>query len=132
MNTSRKRNVLTRQKLLTIFNKTEETVKSGITVKDVLPFFQQYKLNLRVFDAFGKLICKHDTQTRNTNNKTMYCMVKGNHVYTLNYNLRSLDQQLNVKPEFCVKAQPDYHIGEARKDPNYKMIAHIDELVGFD
>ena len=53
INTDRKRNVLTRAKLLTILNKTEETVKLGISVKDVLPFFQQYKLNLRVFDVFG-------------------------------------------------------------------------------
>ena len=89
MNTYRKRNILTREKLLTFFNKTEDTVKDGLSVNEVLPFFQQYKLNLRVFDSFGKLICRNDTETRNTNNKTMYCMVKGDHVYTLNYDLQS-------------------------------------------
>ena len=65
MNTNRKRNVLTRQKLLTILNKTEETVKLGIYIKDVLPFFKQYKLKLRVFDVFGK----NDLQTRPRNEK---------------------------------------------------------------
>ena len=126
MNTDRKRNVLTRAKLLTILNKTEETVKLGISVKDVLPFFQQYKLNLRVFDVFGKMIFRHDPETRNNNNKTMYCMIKGNHVYTLNHNLASLEQKLNSKPEFCVKATSDYYIGE-KKDTNFKMISHIDD-----
>jgi hypothetical protein len=38
MNTDKKRNVLTRAKLLAILNKTEDTVKLGISVKDVLPF----------------------------------------------------------------------------------------------
>ena len=46
MNTDKKRNVLTTDKLLTILNKTEETVKLGISLKDVLPFFKQYKLKL--------------------------------------------------------------------------------------
>jgi len=65
MNTNRKRNVLTRQKLLTILNTTEETVKLGISIKDVLPFFKQYKLKLRVFDVFWK----NDLQTRPRNKK---------------------------------------------------------------
>ena len=68
MNTNKKRNVLTRDKLLAILNKTEETVKLGISVKDVLPFFLQYRLSLRVFDVFGKMICRHDPETRNHNN----------------------------------------------------------------
>ena len=44
-------------------------------------------------------------------------MVKGDHVYTLNYDLQSLDQKLNVKPEFCIKASPEYHIPEEKEDP---------------
>ena len=60
MNTDRKRNVLTRDKLLAIVNETEETIKLGISLKDVLPFLQKYKLKLRVFDVFGKMICRQD------------------------------------------------------------------------
>ena len=59
MNTNRKRNILTRDKLLAILNKTEETVKLGISITDALPFFKLYKLKLRVFDVFGK----NDLQT---------------------------------------------------------------------
>ena len=131
MSANRKRNVLTRQKLLTILNKTEETVKQGISVKEVLPFFKEYKLNLRVFDVFGKLVCRHDTETRNNHNKAMYCMIKGNHVYTLNYDLKSLDQKMNAKPEFCVKASSDYVLRDEKETPDYKMIAHVDELLGM-
>ena len=129
MNINRKRNILTRQKLLTIRNKTEETVKLGISLKDVLPFFKQYKLKLRVFDVFGKMICRQDPETRNDNNKAMYCMVKGNHVYTLNYNIDSLEKKMDANPEFYVKARPDYYIGEEKQEQNYKMISRIDDLL---
>ena len=131
MSATRKRNVLTRQKLLTVLNKTEETVKQGLSVKDVLPFFKEYKLNLRVFDVFGKLLCRHDPETKNHHNKTMFCMVKGNHVYTLNYDLKTLDQKLNAKPEFCVKATSDYFLREEKETPYYKMIAHVDDLLSM-
>ena len=128
MNTNKKRNVLTRDKLLAILNKTEETVKLGISVKDVLPFFLQYRLSLRVFDVFGKMICRHDPETRNHHNKAMYCMVKGNHVYTLNTDLASLEQKMDATPHFIVKAHSDYYIGE-KQEQNFKMISHIDDLI---
>jgi hypothetical protein len=56
-------------------------------------------------------------------------MVKGNHVYTLNHDLQSLDQKTKMKPEFCAKASSDYFIGDERQDPDYKMISHIDDIV---
>ena len=98
-------------------------------MKDVLPFFQPYRLALRVFDVFGKMICSHDPETRNHHNKAMYCMVKGNHVYTLNDNLASLEQKMNAKPAFYVKAHTDYYIGEEKKEQNFKMISHIDDML---
>ena len=58
-------------------------------------------------------------------------MIKGNHVYTLNYNLSSLEQKMDVKPEFYVRANSDYHIGEEKKDQQFKMISHIDDLLAL-
>ena len=58
-------------------------------------------------------------------------MIKGNHVYTLNHNLASLDQKLDTKPEFYVKANSDYHIGDEKKDQQFKMISHIDDLLAL-
>ena len=99
-----------------------------MSFKDVVPFFEQYNLQLRVIDVFGNMIWRHDPETRNRHNKVLYCMVKGNHVYTLNHNLASLEQKMNVKPEFHVKAHSDYHVGE-KQEQNYKMISHIDDLM---
>ena len=56
-------------------------------------------------------------------------MVKGNHVYTLNDNLHSLEHKMNAKPEFYVKAHTDYYSGEEKKEQKFKMISHIDDLI---
>ncbi len=67
---------------------------------------------------FLEMICRQDPETRNDNNKAMYCMVKGNHVYTLNYNIDSLEKKMEVNPEVYVKAHSDYHIGEEKQEQN--------------
>ena len=74
------------------------------------------------------MIWRHDPETRNRHNKVMHCMVKGNHVYTLNHNLASLEQQMHVKPEFYIKAHSDYRVGE-RQEQNYKIMSHVDDLM---
>ena len=47
---SKKREVVNRAKILEVIGKTEETVKDGISVKDVMPFFEKYCLQLRVYE----------------------------------------------------------------------------------
>ena len=73
-----------------------------------------YTLFLRVYDCFGKLVHRHDPLTYDTNNdKKMYCMIKGNHVYTLNHNLKSLNQKIEDDDDtFRVKVHTDYYINE--------------------
>ncbi len=80
------RHVLTPEQLLPILNKTESIVKLGISINYVIPFFKQYRLQLRVLDIFGKMICRYDPGTRDsTNTVNMYCMVKGHYVYILHH-----------------------------------------------
>ena len=89
---SKKREVVNRAKILEVIGKTEETVKDGVSVQDVMPFFEKYNLQLRVYDEYMKLIFKYDPVKRDHNNKALYCMVKEDHVYTLNNNLKELQQ----------------------------------------
>lgn len=58
----------------------------------MLPFFVQYRLLLRVFDKFYKLIHKYEPPTRNHHNKTMFCMATDGHIYTLNDQQKRLEQ----------------------------------------
>ena len=108
MSSTRKERV-NREKILQIINKTEETVKNGISVKDIKPFFEKYRLQLRVFDEYIRPIFKYDPETRNVHNKVMYCMVKGDHVYTLNNNLKALQQKADEET-MVVKASDSYYI----------------------
>jgi len=56
LSTTKQRNVITRQKILEIIDRTEDNIKEGLTFEDVIPFFIKYKLRLTVFDMFYKLI----------------------------------------------------------------------------
>ena len=46
---------ITRETILELINKTEDNIKDGISVNDVMPFFQTYGIQLRVFDYIGQL-----------------------------------------------------------------------------
>jgi hypothetical protein len=75
---------ITRETILQTINKTEDNIKHGISVNEILPFFETYGIQLRVYDFMGTCIAKYDPETRNHNYKVLYCMVKGDHVYLLN------------------------------------------------
>ena len=69
LSTNKNRNVITKEIILNVLNRTEENIKEGLSVEDILPFFIKYKLRLRVFDMFYKLIFKYDPPSFNNNNK---------------------------------------------------------------
>ena len=100
-------------------------------MKDILPFFEKYNLFLRVYDCFGKLVHRHDPLTYdNNNNKKMYCMFKGNHVYSLKHKLTSLNQKLGDDDDTCkVKVHSDYYIKEDKEPIPCTMFEHIDDLL---
>ena len=125
-----KRNRLTREIILEDIGKTEETIKSGISINDILPFFKKYNLFLRVFDSVGKIICRHDPDRSNHNNKRMYCMVKNNHVYTMNYNLAELSKKLEDDELIKVmKPTGDFYIKPNAEPKEFVMIETIDDLI---
>ena len=85
-----KRHRITRENELETIGHTEETVKQGITLNEITPFVIKHNLYLRVFNPFYRLIFPYNPPVSDHNNKRMYCMIKGNHVYTLNHDLKIL------------------------------------------
>ena len=77
----KKRNLITRQSILDTLGVSEETVKDGLTIETVKKFFQKYKLKLRIYDRFYKLIDKYDPTVPNFHNKPMHVLVDADHVY---------------------------------------------------
>ena len=79
---------MTREIILQIINKTEDDIKNGLSVHDILPFFVHFRLQLRVYDRFSKLVFSYDPPIRNHHNKVLYCLMDYDHIYTLNHDLK--------------------------------------------
>ena len=48
----KKRYLITREMIYQIINKTDVSVRGGLHVHDLLPFFEKYKIQVRVFDVY--------------------------------------------------------------------------------
>ena len=124
-----KRKRVTREIILQDIGKTEYNIKDGVSVKDIIPLFKKYNLQLRVFDIFCNSIYKYNPQHPNYHNKVCYCMVKGDHVYTLNHDLKSLSQKQDSEVKIAIKASANYRINESKTPVQYKMIETVDDVV---
>ena len=128
MRASKAKCKIQRQDVLDVLGKTEENIKEGLTIQEILPFFEKYKLKLRVFDIFNNLVFKHDPAVPNFHNRPMFCVVEGDHVYTCNHDLESLAQKADDR-EYQVFANGNFRIPEKPKKANFRMMGHIDELL---
>jgi hypothetical protein len=130
---------LTREKLLQIIGRTEETIANGLTIQEMEPFFVKFRLQVRIFDACYNCIYEYDPPFRNHHNKVLYCLAKNNHIYTLNYNIKSLEQIRNDIDEeeeddeqaMTVRASSDYRIVEDRNTEYCRMIQNIDNILAI-
>ena len=132
----KKRNVINRASILKTIGKTEENVKEGLSIEDVLPFFVKHRLQLRVFEKLCNLIFKYDPPTRNHNNKTMYCMMTDGHIYTLNHDVKRLEQKQDDSDDeggsgnkYTPRVGETYLIKEDAKPKPAKMIANVDDIL---
>ena len=99
---------LTRERLLHSINKTEDDMKHGICIDDMLPLYIEYRLSLRVYDYKTNLIFQYDPVNKNKNHKTMYVLQHDGHIYTLNHDLKALAQQLKKEHKINVQVSSDY------------------------
>ena len=132
LSSTKKRNAVTREIILQIINKTEDDIKNGLSVHDILPFFVHFRLQLRVYDRFSKLVFSYDPPIRNHHNKVLYCLMDYDHIYTLNHDLKRLEQKQDDDDEFVLYASSDYIVkkeDEEDKPIHYRMINNIDDII---
>jgi hypothetical protein len=123
---------ITREKMLDILNVNEETIKEGLSVLQVVPFFEKFKLCLKVFDEIGKLIYKYIPDSPNKNEKRCYVQLKGNHIYTMNNNLEKLRLKDVDDDELCLYTpSSNYYINEDAEPIQAKMITCIDDITNI-
>ena len=121
--------LITRDMILNTLGKTEENIKDGIKLPELVMFFEKYNLQLRVINEFGKIIYKYDPEKRNRHHKAMFCMVKGNHIYTLNCDIKSLEQNQNKELETVVTASSECITYEEAAPSPCKMISNINDIL---
>ena len=108
----REKNRLTKESMLKLMNKTEEDFKTNrASMQDMVPVFEHYGIQVRIFNSFIKPIFKYSPTKYNHHIPTLYALLKNYHIYTANYNLQMLRQldAIRENQDVSVKASPDYH-----------------------
>ena len=130
----REKNRLTKESMLKLMNKTEEDFKTnGASIQDMVPVFEHYGIQVRIFNSFIKPIFKYSPTKYNHHIPTLYALVKNNHIYTANDNLQMLRQMVAIREnqDVSVKASPDYHINEKDEPTECKVIQSLNDLKKF-
>ena len=59
-------------------------------------------------------------------------MVKNNHVYALNHDLKSIQQKQIITTIPTIKASTDYYLNEREEPPQYKMITNLNDILKIE
>ena len=51
-----------RERILELINKTEDDVKNGLSVNEMMPFFEHFSIPLRVYDCMGTSLVRYDPE----------------------------------------------------------------------
>ena len=124
-----KRKQLTREKIIEITGK-EDFYSKGASIEDMDKVFKEFKIPARIFDSFNNLIYKHEPEHNKRRIKPFYAIVKNSHIYTMNNDLKSIEQKQNLEEQkYIVKASTEYHLNEKEEPPEYKMFNDTYELL---
>ena len=118
---------LTRDRVIEILGR-DDFSQRGASIQEMQKVFEEYNLHVRVYNFFSHLIYKYDPPNRNHHIKTLYAMVKNNHIYALNHDLKSV-QQNQSSTSLVVRATTDYYLNEKEAPPKYRMIKDIDDIL---
>ena len=125
----RKKNQLTREKILDVLKMNEEEFnKNGASIEDMEVVFNYFAIPVRIFDIIGN--CIYKTEHVNKKIRAFYGLVKNNHIYVMNFNLSSLQQHkgreyMNLK----VRAPIDFHLNKSEEPSEYIIFDKIDDIL---
>ena len=55
--------------------------------------FEEFKLTVRLYNCIGQKIYTFDPDKKNKNVNVLFGLIKGNHIYTMNDNIKSIAQR---------------------------------------
>ena len=123
---------MTREGILKLIDKTDEEFNNhGASIEDMNKVFKEFAISARIFDIVGNLIFTFDPPKRNHNIKTFYALIKNDHIYTLNKDLKQLKSNLGIKKE-CnvnVNASTDFYLNDREEPIKCIMIENLDDIL---
>lgn len=129
LNPEKKRCLITREIIYDIIGKTEHSVREGLNIHDMLPFFEKYQIPVRMYGTYRELLYKYDPFVNHRHNPPFYVLNDGDHIYTLDHELKSLQQRLEEEGDKTVlTVSNNYYINPNPKPIKYIMINDIDDL----
>ena len=102
---------------------------NGLTINDMDKVFREYGITARIFNFCNQVIYQYTPPRANWRIKAFYAMVKNNHVYVLNHDLKSIQQKQNSQKIPTVNATTDYYINDKDKPAEYKMIENCNDIL---
>jgi hypothetical protein len=121
---------LTVERIVEILGRNDFYEK-GASIQEMEKVFVEFSIQVRIYNYLNALVYKYDPPKRNHHIKTFYALVKNNHIYVLNHDLKSIQQKQDSKIP-TVKASTDYYISDKEEPPKFKMINNIDDILKIE
>jgi len=105
----------------------------GCTLKEALPFFKKFRLGLKVLDIYNNVLEEYVPTCPNdyVNPSTLYLVTFNGHVFTLDENLKTLQQKVGLigaSPIDANKISPNYRIQDQTEDKEYHVCETWEEI----
>jgi len=105
----------------------------GCTIREVLPFFERYNLGFFVYSQYMRLIYKYEPEVKSNNRySVLRIIIKDDHIFELNKNLKSLEQTVDVSDD----VRPDLNVNDKYnimsfddKDVKVHFIDNVEEIL---
>ena len=98
----------------------------GCTLQEARPFFEKYRLGLKVFDIYNNIVEEYVPPFRNKDisPSTLYLVTFNGHVFTLDENLKALQQKVELigaSPIDVNKISQNYRIQDQTDNKEYHV-----------
>ena len=120
---------LSREKILELIKMSDdEYIEKGATINQMENVFQHFNIPVRLYNFRNEIIYRYDPEARTRERiSTFNALVKNNHIYTLNFNLKSLYRKNPI--EKCNPPSHNYYINDREKPVRYMAFNDIDEFL---
>ena len=120
--------------MLELLHTTEEEFKNkGATTTQMENVFKTFNITARLFDFDGKLIYSFDPPDYHMHTKGFFGLIKNNHVYTINRDLKSIKKTMNMttREDFKLKISSNYFISDREDPPECHIIETANDLLKY-